>query len=109
MVNYEWNFEQFNSFIRSLDFDPIPNNFIHPKSYVKSREFYFRKIVKSSNCASGSNTCGQVVGINEAGVDVKIGDSVIRIIKILNDKLVPIKISRFADSYNFDVGDSMWS
>ncbi len=107
ILNYEWNFDKFDSFIRGLDFYPIPNDFVYPKSYVKSRAFYVRKIVKSSKDVSETRKCGQIVDINETGIDVEIGDTVIKIIEVLNDNLKPIKIIDFAESYSFEVGDQM--
>jgi len=107
ILNYEWNFGKFDSFIRGLDFHPIPNDFVYPKSFVKAKAFYVRKIVKSSKDVSEIRKCGQIVDISETGIDVEIGDSVIKIIEVLNDNLKPIKIIAFAESYNFEVGDQM--
>ena len=107
VVDYKWNFNQFDSFIRGLDFHPIPNAFVYPKSFIKSRAFYVRKIAKSSKDVSETRKCGQIVDISDTGIDVEIGDSVIKIIDVLNDALKPIKILDFAKSYNVEVGDHM--
>lgn len=106
-VDYSWNFDKFDRFIRGLTFNSLPNGFIHPKSIVNSRHFYIYKISKCIKYIPETVECGRIIGLGGSGIDVKIKDTVISITEVLNDTMKPIRIDSFIEKYNLEVGIQM--
>jgi len=99
-VDYGWNFEKFDRFIRGLKFNQIPNNFVYPRSWLNSRIFHIQKISKSNKDFLETIKYGQIVNVSDTRIDVRIKDCVISLVEILNEEIKPIKISHFIEKYH---------
>lgn len=106
-VDYSWNFDTFDRFVRGLRFSPIINSFVHPKSIVNSRAFYIRTISRCKESVPETVMPGRIFGLCKSGIDVKINDNAIRITEVLNDTMKPICMGSFIETYDLEVGSQM--
>ncbi|HJV35313.1 methionyl-tRNA formyltransferase [Geomonas sp.] len=106
-VDYGWNFEKFDRFVRGLNFTPIQNRFVHPTSIVNSMTFYIQKVARYQGAVPSQLEPGTILGVGEGGVDVKIKDDALRITQVLNDSAKPVRLDRFIENYQLQVGGRM--
>jgi len=102
-VDFNWPYEQFDRFIRGLDFHPMKNDFVHPKALYNSKEFYITKTVKVEEKPDIKNT-GQIIGIDNKRIDVSLQDATIGIIRILDENKTAIEIRDFIMNYKIKKG-----
>ncbi len=107
LVDYNWSFERLDCFVRGLNFKPIPNSFVYPKSFLKTKVFYIQKVSRCDNGRPDVRTCGKIVGVSNEGVDVKVNGGVVRLLEVLNSDKKPIDIDSFVEEYNIKVGEMM--
>lgn len=106
-VDYGWNFDTFDRFIRGLKFKPIQNNFVHPKSLVNSMTFYIHNISRCKESFPEMLEPGRIIRLCESGIDVKIKNDAISITEVSDESLKPMRIDWFIEKYKLEVGSQM--
>lgn len=102
-VDFNWPYDQFDRFIRGLDFHPMENDFVHPKALYDSKELYIQKIMKIE-ARQNIKRAGEIVGIDHTKIDVCLPDSIIRLVRVLDENKRPNEIRDFITRYNIEKG-----
>ncbi|MBC2580391.1 methionyl-tRNA formyltransferase [Clostridium sp. DJ247] len=103
MVNYEWDFQRIDSFIRGLCFYPMKNDFVYPSSTFNGKKFFFSSIRKESSNEQKVKG-GTIVKIDESRMYFSISDSIISVNQLFNSDLKKIKINEFVKEYGIVEG-----
>lgn len=98
-VDFSWNFNKLNNFIRGLNFNPLNNEFVHPYSEYNNKRFIIDKLrlVKSGCC---DNKHGTILDINEKQLLVQAGDSIVNLVEVRDQDGRRLTISDFIKEYN---------
>ncbi|MCP4264255.1 MAG: hypothetical protein GY931_20295 [Maribacter sp.] len=100
-VDFSWRFDKLNSFINSLNFDPLPNMLSYPRAYYHGKLFFIDKIVRIDNT---TGRIGQVMEANSKGTKVSIKDCTILLESIRDHNKKKIEYKDFINVYDIKRG-----
>lgn len=105
-IDFNWPYEQFDRFLRALDFAPFENTLAYPKAMCGEQAFYITHAKKSDRAADGS-ACGEVFAIEDDAMHVRIGDGAVRVDQALSMDLQPVPVGELAASLGIGEGDRL--
>ncbi|MDY7000571.1 MAG: formyltransferase family protein [Thermodesulfobacteriota bacterium] len=101
-VDFGWDFDTFNNFVRGLDFNPFPNPLAHPKAEYHGRVFYIDKIKLVEK--TSRNEPGRIVKAGPDGVHVAVDGAIVSLEAVRDGDKKSIKIPRFVTEYQIQEG-----
>jgi methionyl-tRNA formyltransferase len=107
-VSFEWDFSQFDRFVRGLSFHPVANNFVHARSTYNERPFFIQGVARFSG-SRPSAACGTVLAIERDHIVVQIKDSTVALSDLLDDEKNSVTVEDFVNRYGVAVGKRLGS
>jgi methionyl-tRNA formyltransferase len=102
MLDFAWDFAQFDRFVRGLSFHPIANTFLHAGARLDGRRCFVQSVQRLD--ATTGTAEGTVIGIHPDHIAVQIKDGTVGLSDILDEEKNPIALDEFVRSYRVTVG-----
>jgi methionyl-tRNA formyltransferase len=102
-IDFAWPFEHVERFIRGLSFYPLPNPFVYAQTSFRGHVFYPQKVTLVR--AAKSIHPGQIAAVDEDGLDVQVGDAVVRLQCLLRQDGTLVAPRDLANEINLRAGD----
>jgi methionyl-tRNA formyltransferase len=104
-LDFEQPFDRLSALVRGLTFRPFENQFTYPKIQTPDRTLLVSSIARDTDRPGNeSETCGEVLGLDNRGVLVRAQDCPVRLSGLMDDDLADISGAEAFKSRGLRVG-----
>jgi methionyl-tRNA formyltransferase len=102
-IDYRWSASRLERFVRSLDFRPLENTFVHPTSSFRGVRFHPQtsELVERTT----RDAAGRIVELDDRALHVQVADAVVGLSDVLDTDGRPVTAGTLAARLNMRSGD----